>query len=45
MAMNRTSQQQKGNFVKHDEEEILEFIDHDTGTNGEIDAEDYIRHH
>ena len=40
-----TSQQQKADFVKHHKEEILELIDHDTGTNGEIDAEHYIRHH
>ena len=45
MAMNTTSQQQKPDFVKHDKEKILELIDHDTGTNGEIDAEHYIRHH
>ena len=45
VAMNTTSQQQKANFVEHDEEEIPELIDHDTSTNGEIDAEHYIRHH
>ena len=43
--MNTTSQQQKANFIKHDQEEIPELIDHDTGTNGEIDAEHHIRHH
>ena len=45
MAMNTTSQQEKADFVEHDEEKILELIDHDTGMNGEIDAEHYIRHH
>ena len=45
VAMNTTSQQQKADFVKHNEENILELIDHGTGTNGEIDAEHYIRHH
>ena len=45
VATNTTSQQQKADFVKHNEEKILELIDHDTGTNGEIDAEHYIRHH
>ena len=45
MAMNTTSQQQKADFVEHDEEKILELIDHDTGTNGEINAEHYIQYH
>ena len=45
VATNTTSQQQKANFVEHDEEKIPELIDQDTGTNGEIDAEHYIRHH
>ena len=45
VAMNTASQQQKADFVKHDEEKIPELIDHDTGMNGEIDAEHYIRHH
>ena len=45
MATNTTSQEQKADFVKHDQEEIPELIDHDTSTNGEIDAEHYIRHH
>ena len=45
MATNTTSQQQKADFVEHDEEKIPELIDHDTSTNGEIDAEHYIRHH
>ena len=42
MAMNTTSQQQKANFVEHDEEKIPELSDHDTGTNGEINVEHYI---
>ena len=45
MATNTTSQQQKANFVEHDEEKILELIDHDTGMNGEINTEHYIRYH
>ena len=45
VATNTTSQQQKADFVKHDEEKILELIDHDTGTNGEINTEHYIRYH
>ena len=43
--MNTLSQQQKANFVEHDEEKILELIDQDTGTNGEINTEHYIRYH
>ena len=42
MAMNTASQQQKANFVEHDEEKIPELIDQDTGMNGEINAEHYI---
>ena len=45
MAMNTTSQQQKANFIEHDEEKIPELIDQDTSTNGEINAEHYIRYH
>ena len=45
VATNATSQQQKANFVDHDEEKILELIDQDTGTNGEINAEHYFRYH
>ena len=45
MAMNTTSQQQKADFVEHDEEKIPELIDHDTGTNGEINVEHYVGHH
>ena len=37
-----TSQQQKADFVDHDEEKIPELIDQDTSTNGEINAEHYI---
>ena len=40
-----SSQQQKANFVEHDEEKIPELIDQDTSTNGEINAEHYIRYH
>ena len=43
--MNTASQQQKANFAEHDEEKILEFIDQDTGTNGEINTEHYIQYH
>ena len=45
MAMNTTSQQQKADFVEHDEERIPELIDHDTSTNGEINTEHYIQYH
>ena len=45
MATNTTSQQQKVDFVEHDEEKIPELIDQDTGMNGEINAEHYIRYH
>ena len=45
MAMNTTSQQQKANFVEHDEEKIPQLIDHDTRTNGETNAEHYIQYH
>ena len=45
VATNTTSQQQKANFVEHNEEKIPELIDHDTGTNGEINAEHYIQYH
>ena len=45
MAMNTTSQQQKVDFVKHDEEKIPKLIDQDTGTNGEINAEHYLQYH
>ena len=45
VATNTASQQQKVDFVEHDEEKILELIDQDTGTNGEINAEHYIQYH
>ena len=45
VATNTTSQQQKADFVEHDEEKILELIDHDTSMNGEMNAEHYIRYH
>ena len=44
VATNTASQQQKANIVEHDEEKIPELID-DTGMNGEINAEHYIRYH
>ena len=43
VATNTASQQQKADLVEHDEEKILELIDQDTGTNGEINTEHYIR--
>ena len=45
MATNISSPQQKADFVEHDEEKILELMDQDTGMNGEINAEHYIRYH
>ena len=45
MATNTASQQQKADFVEHDEEKILELIDQDTSMNGEINTEHYIRYH
>ena len=45
MATNTSSQQQKANFIEHDEEKIPELIDQDTGMNGEISAEHYIGYH
>ena len=45
VATNTTSQQQKADLVEHNEEKILELIDHDTGMNGEINTEHYIRYH
>ena len=45
VATNTASQQQKADFVEHDEEKIPELIDQDTGMNGEINAEHYIRYH
>ena len=45
VATNTTSQKQKADFAEHHEEKILELIDQDTGTNGEINTEHYIRYH
>ena len=45
VAMNTSSQQQKDDFVEHDEEKIQELIDQDTGMNGEVNAEHYIQYH
>ena len=42
MATNTASEQQKANWVEHDEENILELIDQDTGMYGEINTEHYI---
>ena len=39
MAMNTITQQQKVDSVEHDDEKIPELIDHDTGTNDEINTE------
>ena len=41
VATNTPSQQQKANFVEHDEEKTPELIDQDTGTNGERNAVHY----
>ena len=45
VATNTASQQQKADFVEHDEEKIPELIDQDTGMNGEINAKHYIQYH
>ena len=45
MAMNTTSQQQKVDSVEHEEEKILELIEHNTGANGEINTEHYTQYH
>ena len=45
VATNTTTQQQEVESVEHKEEKILELIDHDTGMNGEINTEHYIRYH
>ena len=44
-SMNTTIQQQNVNSVEHEEETIPELIDHDIGTNGEINTEHYIQYH
>ena len=45
VATNTASQQQKVDFVEHDEEKIPELTNQDTGTNGKTNAEHYIRYH
>ena len=45
VAMNTTSQKQKADFAEYEVENIPELIDHDTGTNGEMNAEHYVGHH
>ena len=45
VATNTASQQQKADFVEHEEEKIPELIDHDTSMNGETNAEHYIQYH
>ena len=45
VATNTTTQQQEVESVEYEEEKILELIDHDTSTNGEINTEHYIRYH
>ena len=45
LATNTASQQQKADFVEHEEEKIPELINHDTGMNGETNAEHYIQYH
>ena len=42
---NTASQQQKADFVEHDEDKIPELINQNTGTNGDTNAEHYIRYH
>ena len=42
VATNTTTQQQEVKSVEHEEEKILELIEHDTGMNGEINTEHYI---
>ena len=44
-ATNTTSQQQKANFVEHDEEKVLESNGNDTGKNGAQNAECDIQYH
>ena len=45
VATNTASQQQKDDFAEYEVEKIPELIDHDTGTNGEMNAEHYVGHH
>ena len=42
VATNTTNQQHEVESVEHEEEKILELIDHDTGVNGETNTEHYI---
>ena len=45
MATNTSNQQQKANFVEHDEEKVLESNGQDTGENGAKNAEHDIQYH
>ena len=45
VSMNTTTQQQNVDSVEHEEEKILELIDHETSMNGEINTEHYIQYH
>ena len=45
VATNTISHQQEVEFVEHEEEKIWDLIDHDTGTNGEINTEHCIQYH
>ena len=45
VATNIISHQQKVDSVEHEEDKIPELIDQDTGTDGETNAEHYIRYH
>ena len=45
MATNTSSQQQKANFVEHDEEKVLESNGQDTGENGAPNVECNIQYH
>ena len=45
MATNTSSQQQKANFVEHDEEKVLESNGQDTSKNGALNAECDIKYH
>ena len=45
MATNTSSQQQKADFVEHDEEKVLESNGQDTGENSALNAEHDIQYH
>ena len=45
VATNTSSQQQKANFIEHDEEKVLESNGQDTGENGAKNAEHDIQYH